>query len=230
MWWLHYSYISKTEIFIREVLLHELQRVQILSSLDSDWYVCDSCDEFSVHVLCAALPASTTRSAWDKHHLLLLTYDANLNHPGEFYCDECETQMNPKSWMYQCRHSDLWSFHPNCFKTTSGEYRNIKFGHSVNALAHPHPLAYQLLTTKRCCNLCGEDKCERRGFHCALCNFFICFSSDCGAILLQDGDIQAVEWPKFKFMIHIYRVCLALSSCIPMFVFYILIWCSLKDF
>ncbi|XP_042021054.1 uncharacterized protein LOC121768590 [Salvia splendens] len=64
---------------------------------------------------------------WDKHHQLLLTYDATLNRPGDFYCDQCETQMNPRSWMYHCRACDI-SFHPDCFPTTSGEYRNKKLG------------------------------------------------------------------------------------------------------
>ncbi|XP_057803842.1 uncharacterized protein LOC131019174 [Salvia miltiorrhiza] len=56
-----------------------------------DCYACGSC-EFIVHVRCATLlPASTSSRRWDKHHPLLLTHDANLNYPGEFYCDACET-------------------------------------------------------------------------------------------------------------------------------------------
>ncbi|XP_057771752.1 uncharacterized protein LOC130991510 [Salvia miltiorrhiza] len=136
-------------------------------------YACNNCD-FLVHTQCAMLPASIIIRRWDKHHPLPLTYNANLNHPGEFYCNECETEMSPKSWMYHCRHCDI-SFHPKCFKTTSGQFRNIKFGKEyVNTKAHPHPLAYQLLTTKRRCDGCDEDKYERPGLHCASCNFFIC--------------------------------------------------------
>ncbi|XP_047962148.1 uncharacterized protein LOC125206983 [Salvia hispanica] len=126
-------------------------------------YACGTCD-FMVHLRCAGLPASTTSRRWDKHHPLLLTHDATLNRPGDFYCDQCETKMNPKSWMYHCRACDV-SFHPKCFSTTSGRFRNIKFGQKYEIVgAHCHALTYQILTTKRYCNFCGENKHEDHGF------------------------------------------------------------------
>ncbi|XP_047962171.1 uncharacterized protein LOC125207004 [Salvia hispanica] len=159
-----------------------------------DCYRCrnNSCD-FIVHVRCALLPASVSSRRWDEHHPLLLTYDATLNRPGDFYCDQCETQMNPRRWMYHCRSCDL-SFHPDCFVTTSGEYRNRKLGqeYHVNAAIHPHPLTFQLLTTKRRCDICRCNENENQGFYCALCNFFICFY-DCGKKMIEDGNIVAVE-------------------------------------
>ncbi|XP_057772008.1 uncharacterized protein LOC130991682 [Salvia miltiorrhiza] len=163
------------------------------SSYLDDYYKCGSC-EFSVHVGCAMVSTSNASRRWDRHHPLLLTYDAYLNHPGEFYCDECEIEMNPKSWMYHCRWCDI-SFHPKCFITTSGLGRNIKFGKEyVNAAAHPHPLAFQLLTTKRRCNFCREDNYEWPGFHCASCNYFICYYK-CGKKMLGDGDMKVVDRP-----------------------------------
>ncbi|XP_047963885.1 uncharacterized protein LOC125208339 [Salvia hispanica] len=141
-----------------------------------DCYRCsnNSCD-FIVHVRCALLPVSVSSRRWDEHHPLLLTYNATLNRPGDFYCDQCETQMNPRSWMYRCHACDI-SFHPKCFITTSGRYRNWKLGQKyVNDAVHQHPLTFQLLTTKRRCDNCGWDKYERQGFYCALCNFFICY-------------------------------------------------------
>ena len=155
-------------------------------------YACGSCD-FVVHFGCAILPATTTSLRWDMHHPLFLTHDATLNHPGEFYCNECEEEINPKHWMYHCRSCDI-SFHPSCFKTTSGEYRNIKFGqeYNVNAETHPHPLTYQILTTKRRCDICGKDMHEKTGFYCAFCNFFICFDG-CGKDMIKDGNIEAVD-------------------------------------
>ncbi|KAL1551748.1 hypothetical protein AAHA92_19548 [Salvia divinorum] len=158
-----------------------------------DCYRCssNSCD-FIVHIQCMMVPASVTSSRWDEHHTLPLTYDATLNRPGDFYCDQCEKQMNPKSWMYHCRRCDL-SFHPECFLTTSGIHRNIKMGQEyVNAEAHPHTLTYQLLTTKRRCDVCSQDRHEDEGFHCASCNFFICLNS-CGREMIQDGDMKAVD-------------------------------------
>ncbi|KAH6832723.1 hypothetical protein C2S53_015767 [Perilla frutescens var. hirtella] len=156
-------------------------------------YVCDSCDEFMLHVGCALLPPSVRDRRWDKHNLPL-TYDANVNHPDEFYCDHCETQMNPKMWMYHCRPCDL-SFHPNCFNAASGWYRNIKFGqqYHMNSSGHPHPLTYQLLTTKRSCDVCRVNAYTYRGFHCASCNFFICFYNCIRRKRLEYGDIHAVE-------------------------------------
>ncbi|XP_047962742.1 uncharacterized protein LOC125207442 [Salvia hispanica] len=160
---------------------------------DYDCYRCCSIPcEFIVHVRCALLPVSVRSRRWDEHHPLLLTYDATLNRPGDFYCDQCEKQMNPRSWMYHCRTCDI-SFHPNCFKTTSGWFRNIRLGqeYDVNAETHPHPLTFQLLTTKRRCDICGWDRHEKQGFYCALCNFFICLYF-CGEKMIEYGDMKAV--------------------------------------
>ncbi|XP_057799698.1 uncharacterized protein LOC131015345 [Salvia miltiorrhiza] len=166
---------------------------------DYNCYACSSC-EFIVHVRCAVLAASITSRRWDKHHPLLLTYDANPNHQGEsIYCDACETaETNPKRWMYDCRHCDL-SFHPRCLKSTSGEYRNIKLGKEyviISAAVHPpHPLVHQLLTKRRC-DLCDKDKYERPGFHCASCNFSIC--TYCGMqsaiTCLEGGYVKALPY------------------------------------
>ncbi|XP_047959404.1 uncharacterized protein LOC125204735 [Salvia hispanica] len=158
-----------------------------------DCYRCCSsslCD-FTVHLRCAVLPASVSSRRWDQHHPLLLTYDATLNRPGDFYCDQCEKQMNPRSWMYHCHACDL-SFHPRCCTTTSGRYRNIKFGEKyVIPRAHCHTLTYQILTTKYRCDFCGDNRHEEEGFYCALCNFFICFDL-CAYKMIENGDTEAV--------------------------------------
>ncbi|XP_042044967.1 uncharacterized protein LOC121790941 [Salvia splendens] len=168
-----------------------------------DCYRCSnsSCD-FIVHVKCAVLPASVSSRRWDEHHPLLLTYDATLNRPGDFYCDQCEKQMNPRSWMYHCRACDL-SFHPRCFITTSGWYRNSKMGqeYDVNAETHPHPLTFQLLTTKRRCDFCHINNYELQGFYCALCNFFICYNF-CGKGMIAKGDLKAVDLGKLSVLDH----------------------------
>ncbi|XP_047957680.1 zinc finger protein 607-like [Salvia hispanica] len=152
-------------------------------------YECSSCD-FGVHFRCAVLPASTTSRRWDKHHPLLLTHNATLNRPGDFYCNQCEQEMHPKHWMYHCRSCD----HPRCLPTTSGCHRNIKLGQEchVNAETHPHPLTFQLLTTKRRCDVCGGDRHDSLGFYCASCIFFICLY-DCGKKMIEDGNIEAVD-------------------------------------
>ncbi|XP_047959379.1 uncharacterized protein LOC125204707 isoform X1 [Salvia hispanica] len=154
-------------------------------------YACGSCD-FTVHFQCAVLPASTTSLKWDKHHPLPLMNDATLNRPGDFYCNQCEKQMNPKRWMYHCRSCDI-SFHPHCSPTTTGYHRNIKFGQKyVIPTAHCHTLTFQTLTTKRCCDVCGQDRHEDIGFHCASCVFFICFDT-CATKMIRDGNVEAVD-------------------------------------
>ncbi|XP_047959754.1 uncharacterized protein LOC125205010 isoform X2 [Salvia hispanica] len=185
------------------------------------YYACTKCNGFRVDIKCASmpdtiyhaahpphplnfrsaqhtlkrqgLPASTTSLKWDKHHPLLLTHDATLNRPGDFYCNQCEQEMHPKHWMYHCRSCDI-SIHPRCFLTTSGEYKNIKLGqeYDVKAETHPHPLTFQLLTTKRRCDICGKDRHEETGFYCAFCNFFICLNF-CGEKIIRDGNIEAVD-------------------------------------
>ncbi|XP_047962145.1 uncharacterized protein LOC125206977 [Salvia hispanica] len=166
-------------------------------SSDIPYYDCYRCCsspcDFIVHVKCAVLPASVSSRRWDRHHPLLLTSDATLNRPGDFYCDQCETQMNPKRWMYHCRSCDI-SFHPQCFPTTSGKYRNIKLGkeYVIKDAIHPHPLTFQLLTTKCHCDICHCNENENQGFYCALCNFFICLYW-CGGNMIINGVMKAVE-------------------------------------
>ncbi|KAH6757227.1 hypothetical protein C2S52_023555 [Perilla frutescens var. hirtella] len=161
------------------------------TAYNSDCYVSGSSD-FVVHVRCAALPPSVTDRRWDNHPLMLM-YAANEDdRPDVFYCDKCEGEMNPRSWMYHCRHCDS-SFHPDCFPTISGKYRNIKFGQQyIVATVHSHPLTYHLLTVKRRCDVCGLDKLGESGFQCASCYFFICLDQ-CGKKFLKQGHIQTAD-------------------------------------
>ncbi|XP_047959225.1 uncharacterized protein LOC125204581 [Salvia hispanica] len=163
---------------------------------------CNSSCDFIVHLRCTLLPASVTSRRWDEYHPLLLMYDATLNRPGDFYCDQCEKPMNPKSWMYHCRACDL-SFHPHCFQTISGAYRNMKLGQEyvINDAVHPHPLSFQLLTTKRRCDICRYNQYERQGFYCALCNFFICYNL-CGAYMVLEGKLKAADLEKLSILDH----------------------------
>ncbi|XP_047963897.1 uncharacterized protein LOC125208348 [Salvia hispanica] len=189
---------------------HSPHPLNLLSNEDTwrqGYSSCDACNDlikygrnsyacgtynFIVHFQCAVLPASTTSSRWDKHHPLLLTHDATLNRPGEFYCNQCEDSMNPKSWMYYCRSCDI-SFHPSCFQTTFGMFRNIKLGQKyVIEGAHCHTLTFQILTTKRRCDVCRKDRHDSLGFYCASCIFFICFYR-CGEKMIEDGNVKAVD-------------------------------------
>ncbi|PIM98894.1 hypothetical protein CDL12_28620 [Handroanthus impetiginosus] len=133
--------------------------------------VCSDLDS-AIHSECAPLPP-TIKHRWDKHPLLL-TFDAHIDHPSEFYCEACEEEMLPKGGMYHCRECDQ-SFHVRCL-TESGRHRNIKFDRQFEfGDLHPHPLTYNIVSLKYECDDCGEVVYESRGFECASnCNYALC--------------------------------------------------------
>ncbi|PIN05183.1 hypothetical protein CDL12_22280 [Handroanthus impetiginosus] len=142
-------------------------------------YCCgnNDCYDFGIHTGCAMLSPSI-KHRWDKHPLLL-TYDASIDHPSDFYCEVCEEEMHPKRGMYHCRECDQ-SFHTYCL-TESGPNRNIKFGRQFEfGDLHPHPLTYNIVSLKHECDRCGGVAYEKRGFECANsnCNYALC--EDCG--------------------------------------------------
>ncbi|KAH6819569.1 hypothetical protein C2S51_003172 [Perilla frutescens var. frutescens] len=153
-------------------------------------YECGNC-EIILHASCVSLPATVANPVWDKHPLPL-AFDASVNHPSGFCCDICEKEMNPKMWMYHCRHCDF-SLHPDCFPNASGFYRNFKFGQRYAVADHHHPLAYQLVSAKLRCDVCKEKQgFGSLGFQCHshACNFFMCFYP-CGRRRLDS--MQAVD-------------------------------------
>ncbi|KAL1564054.1 hypothetical protein AAHA92_06459 [Salvia divinorum] len=150
------------------------------------FYSCQRC-EFVLCCTCVLLPASDDTRYLDQH-ALPLAFNAAVDHPEKFYCDECEQEMNPKSWMYNCRHCDT-SFHPECINTVSGYCRNFKFGQefSIQPL-HGHPLRLERLIRKLRCHICGRKEKNDLGFQCASCNFFAC---GCGN--LSNDDVLPVD-------------------------------------
>ncbi|XP_042005537.1 uncharacterized protein LOC121754226 [Salvia splendens] len=147
-------------------------------------YRCNSC-RITVCGACVMLPARNEHRL--ENHLLPLTYDARFNRPGEFYCSNCEDQMDPKSWMYHCQDCDQ-SFHPECFPATSGIYKNIKFGtqqYVFSKIHDPrHSLRFQIISKKKRCDLCHEDSYDTPGFQCVSCNFIVCKA--CGMKHMDD--------------------------------------------
>ncbi|PIN16815.1 hypothetical protein CDL12_10546 [Handroanthus impetiginosus] len=133
--------------------------------------VCKDLD-FVMCIGCATLPPSI-KHRWDKHPLLL-THDAYIDHPSEFYCEACEEEIEPKRWMYHCRECDQ-SFHIRCL-TESGHHKNIKFGRKFEfGGLHPHPFTFNKVSLKFKCDGCGEIVYEHSGFECASnCNYALC--------------------------------------------------------
>ncbi|KAK3026784.1 hypothetical protein RJ639_040262 [Escallonia herrerae] len=73
-------------------------------------YGCDSCGYY-LDTVCATWPR-TARHKYDPHPLIL-TYRPFDDHPDDFYCEKCQTEINPKPWLYHCRDCNQ-SFHPFC--------------------------------------------------------------------------------------------------------------------
>ncbi|XP_057767450.1 uncharacterized protein LOC130987792 [Salvia miltiorrhiza] len=136
-------------------------------------YRCNSC-KFCMCSRCVLLPAQNKHRL--EKHPLRLTYDAYVNHPGEFYCSSCEVKMNPRKRMYYCRDCDQ-SFHPECIPARSGEFRNIKYGMQqyVIPTLHHHPLRFQIITKKKRCDLCHAGSYDKPGFQCVSCYFVMCW-------------------------------------------------------
>lgn len=150
----------------------------------------DGCD-FALHFKCAQLPLSVTERERDKHPLML-TFDASRDHPSDFFCEFCESEMHPKDWMYHCRQCDA-SFHPDCLRTVSGEYKNMKLGgrYVIDGTHHPnHPLTFTCVTLKKMCDLCLQYwfVYTYLGFECASCYFVVCH--DCGVRKLNEKKLR----------------------------------------
>ncbi|XP_027181722.1 uncharacterized protein LOC113780103 [Coffea eugenioides] len=134
-------------------------------------FACEDC-HFYVCYDCALLPSTTTQR-WDKHPLLLI-YPPYFEHPEEFYCVLCETEINPNCWMYHCRECD-YSLHPRCILQI-GRFRRVKFGRSLNVNNHSHPLTLvPEAKYKSFCGSCSDRRLDwKPAFECESCRFYLC--------------------------------------------------------
>ncbi|XP_027182710.1 uncharacterized protein LOC113781069 [Coffea eugenioides] len=134
-------------------------------------FACEDC-HFYVCFNCALLPPATTQR-WDKHPLLLI-YPPYFEHPEEFYCVLCETEINPNCWMYHCRECD-YSLHPVCVPQVN-LFRRVKFGRSLNVNNHSHPLTHvPEAKYKSFCGSCSDRRLDwKPAFECESCRFYLC--------------------------------------------------------
>ncbi|KAH6776685.1 cytochrome P450 [Perilla frutescens var. hirtella] len=137
---------------------------------------------------------SVTRPDSDKHPLVL-TFDASPDHPSDFFCDVCETEMHPKRWMYHCRQCDN-SLHISCIHHTLINRSSVyfKFGRRLQLDdIHPHSLTFKLSILKKRCNICSKDVYAilgfSFGFECASCNYLIAESSSGHPHQIQSSQI-----------------------------------------
>ncbi|XP_075636111.1 uncharacterized protein LOC142608255 [Castanea sativa] len=155
----------------------------LLSSITSD--KCSACNykmrifrctecEFTLDFGCATLPLTVKHGQHE--HLFTLRHTAEDN-SGEYYCDICEEERDPKFWFYYC---DECSFpaHPKCIfgEFLNSKYRdcrNIKFGSTYTSDIHQHPLTLAHKTMDHAsCDKCGKF-CNEVAYECATCNSII---------------------------------------------------------
>ena len=84
-----------------QLLLSSIKSPQNCSCCDSKTYPifrCTTC-EFALDFKCATLPLT---ARYKQHeHLFTLCYTAE-DDSGEYYCDICEDERDPKHWFYYC--------------------------------------------------------------------------------------------------------------------------------
>ncbi|KAL0005959.1 hypothetical protein SO802_013520 [Lithocarpus litseifolius] len=132
---------------ISDILTHHGHEHRLLLSSIESKHNCSCCDskispifrcttcEFALDFKCATLPQT---ARYKQHeHPFTLRYTAE-DDSGEYYCDICEEERNPKHWFYYCANSD-YPVHPKCIL---GNYPNIKFGSAYEFSFHPHLLTF----------------------------------------------------------------------------------------
>lgn len=134
-------------------------------------YNCDTCD-FRIHVKCALFP-STISHRYDEHPLAL-TYAPVENHPDEYYCELCESEVHTKQWFYHCVECNQ-SFHRNCIQSVD-DCMNVKFGGFAIYCHHDHPLTLARIAESTQCGWCSEiasPATDMLVFQCSVCGFRI---------------------------------------------------------
>ena len=114
-----------------DILTHEGHKHRLILSNTPYRQTCNGCDSerrnlfhcttcgFALDFRCATLPLTTR---YEQHeHPFTLCYTAE-DDSGEYYCDICEEERNPKHWFYYCA-SCSYPAHPKCIL---GKEPNVK--------------------------------------------------------------------------------------------------------
>jgi hypothetical protein len=130
---------------------------------------CTKC-EFTLDFGCATLPLTVEYKQHEHHFTLRSTAEDDS---GEYYCDICEEERDPKFWFYYCEECS-YPAHPKCI---FGEYyrnrdlRNVKLGITYTSTVHQHLLTLVHKTKDLPpCHKCSR-RCYEVFFECATCNF-----------------------------------------------------------
>ncbi|KAL1203382.1 hypothetical protein V5N11_033164 [Cardamine amara subsp. amara] len=79
---------------------------------------CTECEDFNLCFRCLGLP-KVVEHKYDKHPLSLCYGD---NSASEYWCDICETRLDPRKWYYTCREGNS-TLHTHCVLGESSRYR-----------------------------------------------------------------------------------------------------------
>uniref|UniRef100_A0A2N9J3C2 Phorbol-ester/DAG-type domain-containing protein n=1 Tax=Fagus sylvatica TaxID=28930 RepID=A0A2N9J3C2_FAGSY len=135
-------------------------------------FTCDLCGKEGKDFKCATLPL-TTRYKQHEHPFTL--YCTPEDDSGEYYCDICEEERDPKHWFYYCEDCN----YPAHLQCILGKYPDCRFGDTYKFTWHPHrvTLIKEMKDPPRC-DECHQP-CEELIFQCTQCNFNIHGKGDC---------------------------------------------------
>ncbi|XP_056864505.1 uncharacterized protein LOC108854095 [Raphanus sativus] len=111
---------SMSEPFVHKSHQHPLyycitdkfKRCSHCGNLEKSIFSCDdeSCD-FNLDYKCAGLPQKVMKHRYDDHPLILSCGESNVD--GEYWCEACETKVNPRKWFYTCNNCGI-TLHISC--------------------------------------------------------------------------------------------------------------------
>ncbi|KAI3690028.1 hypothetical protein L2E82_48003 [Cichorium intybus] len=143
-------------------------------------YACKACN-FILDIYCAMRSPNSLAHRYCRGHEIPLMYPPIMDHPEDFFCDICETEMHPKFPLYYC-HKCKNCFHLDCISRVN-YFENIIYEGTKDASYHKHPLTFvrRKKTPKYVCSICNCDingylilECQAR-----VCNFNICYECHC---------------------------------------------------
>uniref|UniRef100_A0A2N9FDZ5 Phorbol-ester/DAG-type domain-containing protein n=1 Tax=Fagus sylvatica TaxID=28930 RepID=A0A2N9FDZ5_FAGSY len=150
-----------------------IDRVAVVVVLKNSVYSVVSTCEFALDFKCATLPL-TTRYKQHEHPFTL--YCTPEDDSGEYYCDICEEERDPKHWFYYCADCN----YPAHLQCILGKYPDCnKFGSTYTYRWHPHGVTLiKEMKDPPPCDECHQP-CEELIYQCTQCNFNIHGKGDC---------------------------------------------------
>ncbi|CAA0384615.1 unnamed protein product [Arabidopsis thaliana] len=165
---------SVSEPFVHDGHVHPLYYKEEASTkcdschkLSYNMLGCDVCD-FSLDFCCANLP-KTLKHKYDRHPLSLC-YGEKAS--GKYWCDICETEMDPSKWFYTCDDCVV-TFHIDC---VFGDFSRFIAGSIFETIIYTFEVVPTKDTTRQLCSQC-HSRCKTPFILKALSqteDYFIC--------------------------------------------------------